>query len=195
MKKIIISLLAASSMFTIANAAEPKITKAVFAGGCFWCMEPPFDKMDGVLDTKSGYLGGTAQNANYKKVVSGTTKHIEAIQITYDAEIVSYEELLKTYWVNIDPFDARGQFCDKGYQYQAALFPQNDDEKALAKASKLSNEQRLGQKFVTKILANATFYPAEEYHQDYYIKNPVRYYYYRTSCGRDNRLESVWGKM
>ena len=164
-------------------------------GGCFWCMEKPYDITEGVLKTRSGYSDGAKSTATYKKVSSGATKHIEAIQVTYDPDVVSYEKLLDIYWVNVDPFDARGQFCDKGYQYTSAIFPKDAAERKAAKASKAKYEKLLGKKFVTKITGFKSFYDAEAYHQDYYQRNPIRYAYYRGSCGRDNRLKAVWGKL
>lgn len=195
MKKIIIGLTLSLSLLSIANVTQAGTAKAVFAGGCFWCMEGPFDKLKGVTDTKSGYTAGAAKTANYKQVSAGRTQHIEAVEITYDPAIVSYETLLKTYWVNVDPFDAKGQFCDKGHQYTAAIFPKNAVERAAAETSKKHNEKLLNAKFVTKIVDFKSFYPAEAYHQDYYQRNPIRYAYYRSSCGRDNRLKTVWGKL
>ncbi len=177
------------------TTTHAKTATAVFAGGCFWCMEKPFDRLSGVTDTKSGYAGGKSSTATYKKVSSGNTRHIEAIQVTYDTTKISYETLLKTYWVNVDPFDNGGQFCDRGYQYTAAVFPKNSNERAAAKASKAEFEKKVGRKFVTKITGYKSFYPAEAYHQNYYKRNPIRYNYYRTSCGRDNRLKAVWGKL
>lgn len=198
MKKIIptlfISLILSTANLTTAQAAT---AKAVFAGGCFWCMEGPFDKLNGVTDTKSGYTAGKAKTANYSQVSSGGTKHIEAVQITYNPDVISYAELLKTYWVNVDPFDARGQFCDKGSQYKAAIFPKNAEEHTAAQASKKAFQKIANGdgNFATKITQYSSFYPAEEYHQNYYMKNPIRYKYYRGGCGRDRRLKAVWGNL
>ncbi|HIF51162.1 MAG TPA: peptide-methionine (S)-S-oxide reductase MsrA [Thiotrichaceae bacterium] len=166
---------------------------SVFAGGCFWCMEKPFDKLDGVIATISGYTGGHTENPTYNQTSTGTTGHYEALQIEYDPEKVSYEKLLEVFWKNIDPFDAIGQFCDKGPQYRAAIFTKNDKEKELATKSKEALQAKLNGKanIVTEILLAKRFYDAEEYHQDYYKKNPVRYRYYRYGCGRDKRLEKV----
>lgn len=174
-------------------AETPVKAEAIFAGGCFWCMEPPFDKTPGVLETISGYIGGTLKNPTYKQVSTGGTGHYEALKVVYDPAKVTYQELLKVYWRNVDPFDARGQFCDKGTQYLSAIFAANEEEKKLAVASKTELEQKSDKKFVTRILDAAEFYPAETYHQDYYLKNPVRYKYYRFRCGRDQRLQEVWG--
>ena len=197
MKKIlafvlIIQAFIAPQLVVAQTDEQVKIIKAVFAGGCFWCMEKPFDDLEGVIDTKSGYSGGTQATATYKQVVSGKTKHIEAVEVTYDANIISYTTLLKTYWINIDPFDETGQFCDKGKQYIAAIFPKNTDERELAINSKSEMQELLGKKIVTKITDFISFYPAEDYHQDYYKKNPIRYKFYRSRCGRDKRLNEVW---
>ena len=166
---------------------------AVFAGGCFWCMEVPFDKLDGVISTTSGYTGGNTENPTYKETSSGKTGHYEAIKIEYDPDKVSYEKLLDVYWMNVDPFDGRGQFCDKGPQYRAAIFTNYKEEKELATKSKNALQKKLKGKatIVTEILPAKKFYDAENYHQDYYKKNPIRYKYYRHGCGRDKRLEQV----
>jgi peptide-methionine (S)-S-oxide reductase len=189
MRQLVLFLLISLSSFSV--FAETAV--ATFAGGCFWCMEPPYDKLDGVISTTSGYTGGHLDNPTYKQVSSGKTGHYEAVQVEYDPARVSYQELLDVFWVNVDPFDARGQFCDKGPQYRAAIFVQNDEEEKLARQSKQSLEAKTGEglNIVTEILPTSTFYPAEEYHQDYYQKNPVRYNYYRFACGRDRRLEDV----
>lgn len=188
---------AAAEQITIGVSGDIKDANtktAVFAGGCFWCMEKPFDRLNGVLKTTSGYTGGTVRNPSYEQVSAGNTGHYEALRVTYDPEKVSYEELLATFWPNIDPFDANGQFCDKGKQYRAAIFYGNEEEKKLAEASKKKRQEKLEFDIATEILPASTFYPAEEYHQDYYLKNPVKYKYYRWRCGRDARLEQVWGK-
>lgn len=179
---------------TLGSAQESSnIRTAVFAGGCFWCMEPPYDKVNGVLETTSGYSGGHVKNPTYDQVSAGGTGHAEAIQITYDANKVSYSDLLRIFWHNIDPFDAGGQFCDRGDQYRSEIFYSNEQEKELAEASKKKVEAELGKKVVTQIQPASTFYPAEAYHQNYYQRNPLRYKYYRFRCGRDQRLEAVWG--
>jgi methionine-R-sulfoxide reductase/methionine-S-sulfoxide reductase len=165
--------------------------RAVFAGGCFWCLEPPFDALKGVLATTSGYAGGTKKNPTYEEVSGGKSGHIEVLEVTYDPALITYEELLAVFWRNIDPFDANGQFCDKGPQYSSAIFASAADRPA-AEASLAAIEKKLGKKIATKLLPEAEFFPAEEYHQDYYRKNPVRYKYYRFSCGRDARLKEVW---
>lgn len=191
-----LALLLGLSAMTL-RADEAKQTElAVFAGGCFWCMEPPYDKLDGVVATTSGYIGGSKKDATYKKVSSGGTGHYEAIQVEYDPSVVSYEDLLQVFWLNIDPLDDRGQFCDKGSQYLSAIFPKNDQERAHAEASKgnVMPTNADGSVIKTKILPVSTFYPAEDYHQDYYTKNPLRYKYYRWGCGRDARLKALWGE-
>jgi peptide-methionine (S)-S-oxide reductase len=183
-----------------AMAAEPATKEktatatAVFAGGCFWCMEPPYDALPGVIATTSGYAGGQKANPTYEQVSAGDTGHIEVIQVTYDPKQISYEKLLEVFWRNVDPLDKGGQFCDRGSTYTTAIFVHNQEERKLAEQSKVAAEKQLGKKIVTAIRPAATFYPAEEYHQDYYQKNPLRYKYYRYSCGRDQRLEELWGK-
>lgn len=176
------------------NRDQPRAV-AIFAGGCFWCMEPPFDKLDGVLSTTSGYIGGTKVDPTYEQVTSGRTGHYEALQIEYDPARVSYDRLLEVFWRNIDPLDASGQFCDKGPQYRSAVFALDDGQRAAAEASKAALEKsgKLPGRIVTEVLPAAKFYPAEAYHQDYYRKNPTSYTYYRWSCGRDRRLERLWG--
>jgi peptide-methionine (S)-S-oxide reductase len=177
-----------------AKAAPAKgRARATFAGGCFWCMEPPFDKLDGVISTTSGYTGGQKRNPTYEEVSSGGTGHAEAVEIVYDPSKVSYEKLLDVFWKNIDPLAKDRQFCDAGTQYRSAIFYHDETQKRLAEASKAEVQKRFKQPFATQIVAASQFYPAEEYHQDYYKKNPVRYKFYRTGCGRDRRLEEVWG--
>lgn len=162
---------------------------AIFAGGCFWCMQPPFDalKSKGVLKTTVGYTGGVKDNPTYEETSSGTTGHREAIQVDYDEKKISYRELLKVFWENIDPYNGKGQFCDKGEQYTSAIFYVNEAQKKEAEASKPKG------KVETLILPAKKFYAAETYHQDYYLKNPIRYKFYRYNCGRDQRLKEVWG--
>jgi peptide-methionine (S)-S-oxide reductase len=177
--------------FQVNAFAENKT--AIFAGGCFWCMEKPYDEIDGVISSISGYTGGHTENPTYESTSTGTTGHYEAIAITYDPGKVSYQKLLDIFWKNIDPFDSKGQFCDKGPQYRAAIFTNDETEVALAKKSKSDLQQKLNGKeaIVTEILPAKQFFDAEEYHQDYYKKNPVRYRYYRFGCGRDKRLDEV----
>ena len=176
-------------------AASSGLAKATFAGGCFWCMVPPFAKLPGVISVTSGYTGGQKVNPTYEEVSAGGTGHAEAVEIVYDPTKISYSQLLDVFWHNIDPLDATGQFCDKGNQYRSAIFTHNDEQKRLAEASKQALEQsgRFKQPLVTAIVPASTFYPAEDHHQDYYQKNPVRYKFYRYSCGRDKRLEELWG--
>ncbi|MFO8065492.1 MAG: peptide-methionine (S)-S-oxide reductase MsrA [Spirochaetia bacterium] len=169
--------------------------KATFAGGCFWCMEPPYDELDGVISTVSGYSGGDVEDPTYEQVTSGGTGHLESMQVTYDPSEISYEELLEVYWVNIDPVDGGGQFCDRGEHYTSAIFYHDDEQRRLAEESKAELEEsgRLGpQKIQTEVRPLEEFYRAEEYHQDYYKKNPLRYKLYVSSCGRERRLEELW---
>ena len=197
MKRILATLILIAATIGIATAQAPKpaTAKAVFAGGCFWCMEPPFDKTDGVIATISGYTGGTKVNPTYEEVSSGTTGHAESVQVEYDPKKVSYEKLLDVFWHNVDPTQKDGQFCDHGNQYRTAIFVANDEQKKLAEASKaaLMKSKPFKGDIVTEIVPATTFYPAEDYHQDYYLKNPVRYKFYRTGCGRDARLKELWG--
>lgn len=187
-------------VFVLGVAVSPAIyaseAKAVFAGGCFWCMEPPFDRLDGVTATVSGYMGGHVKNPDYRAVSRGRTGHYEVVEISYDPERITYAELLDVFWRNIDPLDAKGQFCDKGPQYLSGIFVSSEEERAAAQKSKAELEQSgvLPGKIVTEILNASEFYPAETYHQDYYQKNPIRYKFYRNGCGRDKRLNALWGE-
>ncbi len=171
------------------------LAKATFAGGCFWCMEPPFDKLDGVISSTSGYIGGHKKDPTYEQVSSGTTGHAEAVEIVYDPKKVTYEQLLAVFWRNIDPTTANRQFCDVGSQYRTGVFYHDEEQKRLAERSKreLDESGKLPSPVVTEITEAGEFYPAEDYHQDYYKKNPIRYKYYRFGCGRDKRLEQLWG--
>ena len=191
MKRLLLALLVAG---TTAIAVPAHAATAVLAGGCFWCMESDFEKLEGVSDVISGFTGGSIPDPTYN---GDHTGHYEAVKITYDPEIIDYQGILDHFWVNHDPFDAKGQFCDKGHEYLAAIFVANDEERALAEKSKqVVVEMFPGQTVVTPILPRATFYPIkgdEEYHQDFYKKSPLRYKYYRFGCGRDNRLEEIWG--
>jgi len=168
--------------------------KTILAGGCFWCMEADFEKLAGVVDVISGFSGGTLPNPTYN---GNHTGHFEAVEITYDPQKLSYQQLLDYYWHHIDPFDAGGQFCDRGHSYQAAIFVANAEERKIAEESKQKVQDLFpDQKVVTEILPATTFWPikgAESYHQDYYKKNPIRYKYYRWSCGRDQRVKEIWG--
>lgn len=166
---------------------------AVFAGGCFWCMEGPFEKLVGVSEVVSGYAGGRTVNPTYEQVTGGGTGHAEVVRVSYDPAKVSYATLLEIYWRNVDPFDGGGQFCDRGASYRPEIFVANDEERRLAEQSKASLEKRFGKPFAVRITTATPFYAAEAYHQDYYLRNPLRYRYYRSGCGRDNRLDKVWG--
>jgi peptide-methionine (S)-S-oxide reductase len=168
------------------------IKTAYFAGGCFWCMEESFDKVDGVLEVISGYSGGTTKNPTYKEVTYGNTGHFEVVKIIYDVEKVSYKTLLDTFWVNIDPFDEKGQFCDKGYSYRSVAFHIMDTEKDLINNSILEIEKKFNKKIVTYVRKFDKFYKAEDYHQDYYEKNFVNYLRYKNSCGRVKTLKKIW---
>ncbi|HZI08242.1 MAG TPA: peptide-methionine (S)-S-oxide reductase MsrA [Archangium sp.] len=201
---VLLAVAAALVLGIAAIAAEPSseapkkegaLATATFAGGCFWCMEPPFDKLPGVVSTTSGYIGGTKENPTYKEVSAGGTGHAEAVQVVYDPGKVSYAQLLEVFWHNVDPLTANGQFCDKGNQYRSAIFFHDAEQQRLAEESKrqLEASGRFKQPIVTQLVPATAFYPAEEYHQDYYKKNPLRYRYYRHGCGRDARLEAVWG--
>jgi peptide-methionine (S)-S-oxide reductase len=170
---------------------------AVFAGGCFWCVEEAFDKVPGVISTVSGYTGGTVANPTYEQVAGmKNTGHLESVRVTYDPTKVSYEQLVDWFWRNIDPTDAKGQFCDKGSPYRSAIFVQDEEQKKVAEASKqaLAASGRIKEPIATPIVAAGPFYAAEGYHQDYYKANPQRYQYYKFGCGRAQRLEQLWGK-
>lgn len=196
-----LGILFASSAF---GAEPPKRTqppkhllaKATFAGGCFWCMQPPFDKLEGVIATTAGYTGGTKVNPTYEEVSSGGTGHAESVQVLFDPMVISYEKLLDVYWHNVDPTSAHGQFCDFGSQYRPAIFTHDDAQKKAADESRAKIEKTKPWKgeVVVSIEPAKEFWAAEEYHQKYYVKNPVRYKYYRTGCGRDRRLRELWGK-
>lgn len=178
------------------HAGQDDSAVAVFAGGCFWCTEADFDKLPGVLETTSGYIGGSIENPTYEEVSSGRSGHIEAVQVRFDPRQTSYAKLLEAFWPTIDPVNGNGQFCDNGPQYRSAIFYLNAEQQRLAEASKtaLAASGRLQQPIATVILAATTFYAAEDYHQDYHTKNPLRYRYYRHGCGRDQRLQALWGK-
>jgi len=166
---------------------------AIFAGGCFWCMEHPFDELVGVIATTSGYTGGNTPNPTYEQVSAGGTAHAESVRVTYDPSKVSYEKLLDVYWRNIDPLAVDRQFCDEGSQYRSAIFYTTREQQTLAEASKQKVQEEFDKPIATQIVAAGRFYPAEEYHQDYYRKNPLRYKFYRLKCGRDQRLQQLWG--
>jgi peptide-methionine (S)-S-oxide reductase len=181
---------------TGASGTKPARAVATFAGGCFWCMEPPYDKLSGVISTTSGYMGGKTRNPTYEQVVSGSTGHAEVVQVEYDPEKVSYATLLEVFWRNIDPTQRDGQFCDHGSQYRTAIFYHNEEQRKLALASKaqLDKTKPFKGDIVTEVTAAPEFYRAEDYHQDFYKKNPSRYKFYRAGCGRDARLQALWGK-
>ncbi|MFP4427496.1 MAG: peptide-methionine (S)-S-oxide reductase MsrA, partial [Spirochaetaceae bacterium] len=170
--------------------------KATFAGGCFWCMEEAFDKVDGVSETISGYAGGDVADPTYEQVTSGNTGHYEVLQVTYDPDVVSYEELLYHFWRNVDPVDGGGQFCDRGSQYLSAIFYHDRRQERLARNSlrELESSDRFSRPIATDIIELDEFYPAEGYHQNYYERNPLRYNFYKSACGREARLRSVWGE-
>jgi len=174
---------------------EGKLETATFAGGCFWCMEPPFDKTEGVVSTTVGYTGGRTANPTYEEVSSGGSGHAEAIQVVFDPAKVTYRQLLDVFWRNIDPLARDRQFCDVGEQYRSAIFCHGEEQRREAEESKAALEKsgRFREPILTQILPAETFYPAEDYHQDYYRKNPLRYKFYRFSCGRDQRLKDLWG--
>lgn len=166
---------------------------AIVAGGCFWCVESDFDKVEGVVETISGYTGGHVDNATYRQVTRGGTGHYEAVKITFDADVVSYEQILHVFWRTVDPTDDGGQFCDRGDSYLTAIFPLNDAQNAIATASKAALDGHLGAPIVTPIIPASAFWDAEGYHQNYYRKNQGRYNYYRNACRRDARVAQVWG--
>jgi peptide-methionine (S)-S-oxide reductase len=168
-------------------------TTAIFAGGCFWCMEPPYDRQPGVTDTTSGYTGGELENPSYEAVSRGGTGHAEAVEVTYNADDIDYAKLLEIFWRNIDPFAEDRQFCDSGAEYRSAIFYSSERQRELAEASKAEMQERFDQEIATQIVPASTFWDAEDYHQNYAEKNPLRYKFYRFGCGRDDRLEEVWG--
>lgn len=191
--KLVILCLSFLSITSINIYAEEDT--ATLAGGCFWCMESDFEKVDGVLSVVSGYTGGSSSNPSYKQVSTGNTGHTEAVQITFDNTRISFDQLLEHFWVNIDPEDGNGQFCDRGLQYRSEVFYHDEAQKqaALVSLDKLIASGKLNVSVATEITMATDFYIAEEYHQDYYKKNPTRYNYYRWSCGRDKRLKQLWG--
>lgn len=182
-------LMAALMFLTVGARAET--AEAYFAGGCFWCMESNYEKKEGVVEVISGFTGGTLENPTYKGDHDG---HFEAVKVTYDPAVISYQQLLDLFWVSIDPFDNSGQFCDKGFSYRSAIFTSNAQEQAMAQASlEAVQAQFPNERVYTELRDANTFWPVEEYHQDYYLKNPVRYNYYRWNCGRDQRTKEIWG--
>lgn len=207
MKEYLVLLFAISVMSTLVLAlsnhpahvpgtSEQGFPKATFGGGCFWCMQPPFDKLEGVISTAVGYTGGKEENPTYDQVCAGSTGHVEAIEVIYDPSRISYSQLLDVFWRNIDPTQTDGQFVDIGRQYRTVIFYHDEEQKRLAEASRQSLETsgKYGKQIATEILPATSFYRAEEYHQDYYKKNPLRYKYYRLGSGRDQYLEKMWEK-
>lgn len=195
-----LALLAWVQVHSQANAqANPAISapnaKAIFAGGCFWCVEADFDKVPGVISTRSGYIGGNTVNPTYEQVSRYSTGHAEAVEVVFDPKKVSYARLVEYYWRTIDPTVKDQQFCDRGSPYRTAIFAQNAEQLAIAQASRsaLEKSKPFKERIVTDIVQNTVFYPAEDYHQDYYLKNSVRYKFYRSRCGRDERLAQLWG--
>ncbi len=201
-KNLSTSLATLLLVFSLNSAAQEDIAEesqsmstAIFAGGCFWCIESDFEKLDGVKEVVSGYTGGSADTADYKTVTYKQTGHVEAVRVSYDPNVVSYAELVEYFWRHIDPTDPLGQFCDKGHSYVSGLYYGNDAEQKIAEQSlaNLKQNKPFEADIVTPILPAKTFYLAEEYHQDYYKKNPIRYKFYRSGCGRDNRVNQLWG--
>lgn len=199
MRSVTVLLLALSLLPSALAESAPaqRIETAILAGGCFWCIEADYEKLDGVLDVISGYTGGHVDNPTYKQVSAGRTGHIEAVKVTYDANKISYDEILSFFWRHIDPTRDDDQFCDSGEQYRPAIFYETANQKDQAIASRQVIEQTkpFADPLKVELIAATTFYPAEEYHQDYYIKNPLRYHFYRYNCGRDTRVEQLWGKQ
>ena len=188
---LILTLIASPTIW----ADQDQHARATFAGGCFWCMEPPYDRLDGVVETISGFSGGHVSNPSYEDVVRGGTGHREVVQVVYDPEVVSYETLLHVFWRNIDPLDDGGQFCDRGSAYRTAIFAHGPEQmrKAQTSLDEFNQSGHFDDPVVTPVIEFENFYPAEDYHQGYYLNNPVRYRYYRWRCGRDERLEALWG--
>jgi peptide-methionine (S)-S-oxide reductase len=203
MKRLVSLVLSAALLPLIAVYAGPSGATnggpaiATFAGGCFWCMEHPYDELKGVISTTVGYTGGHVKNPSYEQVSAGGTGHAESIEVAYNPEKISYQKLLNVFWYNIDPLTKDAQFCDSGHQYRSAIFYHNKEQKRLAEQSKQQLEQsgRFDQSIVTEIVKAGPFYPAEDYHQNYYLKNPLSYKFYRYTCGRDQRLEELWGEQ
>jgi len=191
-----LAFLAGVSGAVAQTAAPGKTETAIFAGGCFWCVEEAFEKVPGVTDVVSGFVGGKVANPSYEQVMQKNTGHAEAVQVTYDPGKVTYQQLVDWFWRNIDPLDAAGQFCDKGNPYRSGIFYRGDAQKKIAEGSKqaLQSSGRFKQPIVTEITAAGPFYPAEDYHQDYHKKNEKRYQFYKFGCGRVQRLEQIWGK-
>ena len=195
LRSLLAALLSFHALTGVAQLPAGGQAVATFAGGCFWCMEPPFDALPGVISTTSGYMGGSKPDPTYEQVSSGSTGHAEVVQVVYDPKKLGYEKLLDVFWKNVDPTVRDRQFCDIGSQYRTAIFYHGEEQKRLAEASKatLMRTRPFRDEIVTPIVSAGAFWPAEESHQDFYIKNPVRYKFYRTGCGRDARLKQLWG--
>ena len=194
-RSLLAAALLAHALACAGQQPAPGRAVATFAGGCFWCMEPPYDALPGVISTTSGYMGGAKKKPSYEEVSSGTTGHAEVVQVAYDPRKVTYEKLLEVFWKNVDPTVRGRQFCDIGSQYRTAIFYHTEEQKRLAEASKemLAKAKPFKEDIVTPVVPAGEFWPAEDYHQDFYVKNPVRYKFYRTGCGRDARLKQLWG--
>lgn len=195
-KRVVLAALMAMAGGIFTNAAMAQKTEtAILAGGCFWCIETDYDNVTGVLDTVSGYTGGQLENPTYRAVTAGGSGHLEALKITFDPEVISYSEILDVFWRSVDPTDAGGQFCDRGHSYTTAIFPTSEEQQKTSENSKQRIEAAgiLKDPIVTPIIPATTFYPAEDYHQNYASKNPVRYKFYRYSCGRDAKVQALWG--
>jgi len=195
LRRLVAVILAVHTLASFAQQPAGGQAVATFAGGCFWCMEPPYDALPGVISTTSGYMGGSKGNPTYEEVSSGRTGHAEVVQVVYDPKKVTYAKLLEVFWKNVDPTVVNRQFCDIGNQYRTTIFYRGEEQKRLAEASKqaLTRTKPFKEDIVTPIVPAGTFWPAEEYHQNYYMKNPIRYKFYRTGCGRDARLKQLWG--
>lgn len=191
---IVRAILTVLAITAATSVQAQKLQTAIFAGGCFWCVEKDFDQIDGVVSTVSGYTGGKTDNPTYKQVTKGGTGHYEAVFIKFDSNVVSYNELIDAYWRSVDVTDAGGQFCDRGDSYRTAVFATTPQQAVTAQKSKEAAQKVLGQEIVTPILMAGPFFEAEKYHQDYYQKAPVKYKFYRSRCGRDKRVKQLWGK-
>ncbi len=197
MRKVVFSFLVLGVLAMGSNvSAKSAAGIATFAGGCFWCLEADLAKIPGVLKVTSGFSGGSVESPSYEDVTKGTTGHREAVQVEYDPSVLSYESLLDHFWKNIDPFDEKGQFCDKGFQYTAAIFTHDESQAKSAQTSKekIENSGRFPEKIITAVIPYKNFYPAEEHHQKYAVTNPLKYSFYRWNCGRDARLKELWGE-
>ncbi|MGB5079781.1 MAG: peptide-methionine (S)-S-oxide reductase MsrA [Burkholderiales bacterium] len=196
LRTLLAAIVAVHALASFAQQPASGQAVATFAGGCFWCMEPPYDALPGVLSTTSGYMGGSKNNPTYEEVSSGRSGHAEVLQVVYDPKKVTYARLLEVFWENVDPTVVNRQFCDIGNQYRTAIFYHGEEQRRLAEASRraLMKTKPFKEDIVTPVVPAGEFWPAEEYHQNYYVKNPVRYRFYRTGCGRDARLKQLWGR-